>query len=92
MDRLLGGPITPDPAEGLIVTSDYHVLRAAILARRLGVPAQASGARTARYYWPSAMLREFVALLVGRRRLHLVLGGLLALPLPALLLIVGQFR
>ena len=92
LDRLLGGPIRPDPAEGLIVTSDYHVLRAAILARRLGVPAQASGARTARYYWPSAMLREFVALLVGRRRLHLVLGGLLALPLPALLLIVGQFR
>ena len=74
LDRLLGGPITPDPAEGLIVTSDYHVLRAVILARRLGVPAQASGARTARYYWPSAMLREFVALLVGRRRLHLVLG------------------
>ena len=92
LDRLLGGPITPDPAEGLIVTSDYHVLRAAILARRLGVPAQASGARTARYYWPSAMLREFVALLVGRRRLHLVLGALLALPLPVLLLILGQFQ
>jgi len=91
LDRLLGGPVAPDPAEGLIVTSDYHVLRAAILARRLGVPAQASGARTARYYWPSAMLREFVALLVGRRRLHLVLGGLLALPLP-LLLLLAQLR
>lgn len=92
LDRLLGGPIIPDPAAGVIVTSDYHVLRAAILARRLGVPAQASGARTARYYWPSAMLREFVALLVGRRRLHLVLGGLLALPLPVLLLILDQVR
>ena len=92
LDRLLGGPITPDPTEGLIVTSDYHVLRAAILARRLGVPAQASGARTARYYWPSAMLREFVALLVGRRRLHLALGALLALPLPLVILIVGYLR
>ena len=92
LDRLLGGPITPDPAEGLILTSDYHVLRAAILARRLGVPAQASGARTARYYWPSAMLREFVALLVGRRRLHLVLAGLVALPLPVMLLVLAQFR
>ena len=92
LDRLLGGPVTPDPAEGLIVTSDYHVLRAAILARRLGLPAQASGARTARYYWPSAMLREFVALLVGRRRLHLVLAGLVALPLPVMLLVLAQFR
>jgi len=67
------------------------VLRAAMLSRRLGNPAQASGARTARYYWPSAMLREFVALLVGRRHLHLVLAGLVALPLPVMLLVLAQF-
>lgn len=90
LDRLLGGPIDKDAAgQGLIVTSDYHVLRAAILARRLDLPAQATGARTARYYWPSAMLREFIAVIVGRRRLHLVLGTLIAVPLPVLLLLLG---
>ena len=93
LDRLLGGPIDRDaPGQGLIVTSDYHVLRAAILARRLGLPAQAAGARTARYYWPSAMLREFIALVVGRRRLHLVLGTLIAVPLPVLILLLGYGR
>lgn len=93
LDRLLGGPIERDaPGQGLIVTSDYHVLRAAILARHLGLPAQASGARTARYYWPSAMLREFIALVVGRRRLHLILGTLIAVPLPVLVLLLGYGR
>lgn len=51
----------------LLVTSDYHVLRTASLARRLGVDAQVVGARTARYFVPSAFLREFIALLVENR-------------------------
>jgi len=45
----------------IIVTSNYHVFRAAIIARRLRVNGQVTGARTAGYYWPSAMLREFAA-------------------------------
>ncbi|MCX4744032.1 YdcF family protein [Kitasatospora sp. NBC_01287] len=48
----------------LIVTSSFHVLRSAILARRAGVRGQVLGAPTAAYYWPSAMLREFVAVLL----------------------------
>lgn len=51
----------------VLVTSDYHVLRTASLARRLGLDAQVVGSRTARYYVPSAFLREFVALLVENR-------------------------
>lgn len=77
-------PAGDEAAGGLIVTSNYHVLRAAILARRLGLPAQAAGAPTAGYYWPSAMIREYIALLAARRRLHLVLLLLLAIPGPAI--------
>lgn len=75
-------PTTESP--GLIVTSNYHAMRAAILARKLGIPAQATGAPTAGYYWPSAMIREFVAVLAERRRLHLLLAALVALPVPLL--------
>jgi uncharacterized SAM-binding protein YcdF (DUF218 family) len=49
----------------IIVTSNYHVFRAAIIARRLGVNGQVTGARTAGYYWPSAMLREFAAVFLS---------------------------
>jgi uncharacterized SAM-binding protein YcdF (DUF218 family) len=45
----------------VIVTSNFHVFRAAMLARRLHVNGQATGARTAGYYWPSATIREFAA-------------------------------
>jgi uncharacterized SAM-binding protein YcdF (DUF218 family) len=44
-----------------IVTSDFHAFRAAMIARRLGVRGQVTGARVAGYYRPSAMLREFAA-------------------------------
>jgi uncharacterized SAM-binding protein YcdF (DUF218 family) len=51
--------------EVVVATSDYHVLRAAMLARSVGSDAEVVGARTARYYVPSAFLREFVAVIAA---------------------------
>ncbi|MEE6281711.1 YdcF family protein [Georgenia sunbinii] len=68
------GPVT-------VVTSSYHALRAATLMRTVGLAGNAVGAPTARYFWPSAMVREFVALLRDNLRLNAVLLGLLSLPL-----------
>jgi uncharacterized SAM-binding protein YcdF (DUF218 family) len=48
-------------ARCVIVTSNYHVFRTAIIARKAGIRGQVTGSRTAGYYWPSAMLREFAA-------------------------------
>lgn len=55
------------------VTNNYHVLRAALLARSLKLDAEVIGAPTARYYLPSAFLREFAAVLVEHKWLHLLL-------------------
>lgn len=74
----------PGPGPGLVVTSNYHVMRAALLARRLGISAQACGAPTAGYYWPSAVIREFIAVLAERPLLHAIVCAVLALPLPIL--------
>jgi uncharacterized SAM-binding protein YcdF (DUF218 family) len=60
------------PGPYLIVTNDYHAPRAAMLARELGIDAQAIGASTALYYVPSAYLREFVAVMTTQR---VLLGG-----------------
>jgi len=49
----------------VIVTSNFHVFRTAILARRVGLNGQVTGAATAGYYWPSAMLREFAAVFMS---------------------------
>ncbi|WFP17568.1 YdcF family protein [Citricoccus muralis] len=53
-----------------VVTSSYHVFRAALLTRRLGLTAHVVGARTAWYYLPSAILREFAAVLRDHWKVH----------------------
>lgn len=63
----------------VVVTNDFHVLRTALITRRAGVPGQVTGAPTANYYWPSAVLREFVAVLVSYPVINLCAVLLLAL-------------
>lgn len=75
-ERGITGPV-------LAVTSDYHAFRAATLLRTLGMPGHAIGARTARYYRPSALLREYLALLRDHLVLNAVALGVLMLPVVA---------
>jgi len=63
-----------------VVTSDFHAFRAALLMRRHGLAGYGVGAPTARYYWPSAVIREFVAVLRDHLRLNAVLLGLSLVP------------
>ena len=82
--ELLPGGVRPHRV--LAVTSDYHVFRTAVECRRLGLPFDATGAPTARYFLPSALLREFAALILHYRRTTiaacvLIVGGGLALAL-----------
>ena len=64
----------PD-APVIVVTSNYHALRAGMLTRSLGLNARVVGAPTAGYYYPSALIREFVAVMVEHRRWHLAVTG-----------------
>ncbi len=59
----------------LVVTNNFHVLRAALLARKAKLNGQVIGAPTAWYFWPTATLREFVAILVE----HRVVNGVICL-------------
>jgi len=77
-------------ASCVIVTSNYHVFRTAILARHARIRGQVTGARTAGYYWPAAMLREFAAIFMRYRVVNLSICVLLALA-PAALAAAGRF-
>lgn len=55
----------------IIATSNYHVLRAVILARSLGLNAQGVGGRTAAYYLPAAFIREYIAMIFRYKKLLL---------------------
>lgn len=47
----------------IFVTSNYHVMRTAIYARKAGLSGECVGAPTRMYYWISAFLREYAAIL-----------------------------
>ncbi len=56
----------------IIATSDYHVLRAVLLARELKIDAQGIGGKTALYYVPAASLREYLALVMRHKPMIVV--------------------
>lgn len=64
----------------LVVTTSYHVLRALLLAKSLGIPCDGRGAKTKFYFSLNAFIREWIAYLVLRRRSYItVLGVVFAL-------------
>ena len=59
-------------------TTNYHVFRSGLMARRVGMDAVGMGSRTKWYFWPNAAVREFVGLLTDHRvKQALVLGGMI---------------
>lgn len=60
-------------AKGIFVTNNFHVLRASLYARKVGLIATGRGSNTALYYVPNAFMREFVGLLEMTKWLHISL-------------------
>ena len=65
------------------VTSSYHVYRAWYYCRKQGINCVGIGAPVAFYYWPSAMIREFAAIVLEKRHLLLFLLGWLVFLVPS---------
>lgn len=72
----------------VLVTSNFHALRTAILARRMGLDAGVVGAPTAFYYLPSAILREFVGILFEHKWFYVLACVALAATPPLLILLI----
>ncbi len=71
-------PSLEDPeAKIAFSTTNYHVFRSGLCARRVKMRAVGMGAKTKWYFWPNAAVREFVGLLTEHRlKQGLVLGGM----------------
>ena len=72
-----------------LVSSNYHVYRCLLYAEKLEMKCIGIGAPVAWYYWPSALIREFVAIFTRRRYLiWSLIGYLILVVLPS----VGFFK
>ena len=61
-------------------TTNYHVFRSGLYARRHKMRAVGIGAKTKWYFWPNAAVREFVGLLTEHRgKQTLIIGGMVVI-------------
>lgn len=62
-----------------VVSSDFHVFRCAEYAHNLGIKADGIGSHTKGWYWPTAFIREFIAITKAHFWPYLVIGGIYTL-------------
>ncbi len=61
-------------------TTNYHIFRSGLMARRVKMRAVGMGAKTRWYFWPNAAVREFVGILTEHRlKQTLILGSMIAI-------------
>lgn len=69
-----------DPeAKVAFATTNYHMLRSGILARKAGIDAEGIAAGTKWYFWPNGFVREFFAILAMEKKTHLKVALVLML-------------
>ena len=77
----------PSGYHAIFTSNNYHIFRAGMYAEEVGLKIDGLGSKTARYYLPNAFLREFIAVALMNKRLHLFVCGLIALGFIALAVI-----
>ena len=73
-----------------LVTSNYHVYRALRYCRRVGLDCTGIGSKVAFYYWPSALIREFIAVHAEKKHLAYLIGGWILTLAPFVYLILNS--
>ena len=91
-ENLLNSKALIDARDGgkrtALVSSNYHIYRCLCLAREVGLKCIGIGARVAVYYWPSALIREFIAIFVTKRFLIRAIPGYLLFISPLLYVMI----
>lgn len=65
-------------AKVAFATTNYHMLRSGLLARKAGLDAEGIASSTKWYFWPNGFVREVIALFVMTKKYHILMAGILA--------------
>ncbi|QQK07270.1 YdcF family protein [Miniphocaeibacter halophilus] len=65
--------------KAIFSTSNYHVFRAAIYAKQVNLNISGIGAKTAIYYLPNAMIREYIAIVFMKKKSYILKVALISL-------------
>lgn len=92
MDNLM-----PSSYNSIFVTNNYHLFRAGIYARLANLKSQGIGSKTAKYFLPNAMIREYIAIVSMYKKRYLIISvlilafNILLIILPKIALIYIKF-
>ncbi|MDM5190471.1 YdcF family protein [Bacillus sp. DX4.1] len=64
-----------DKYRSIFTTNNFHLFRAGLYAKQAGLNSQGIASKTAFYYWPNAMIREYIAIVVMSRKRHTKVVG-----------------
>lgn len=81
--------LTPD-AEIAFATTNYHMLRSGIIARKAGIDAEGIAGDTKWYFWPNGFIREFFGIIALNIKTHITVAAVLAF-LSALVGFIGCY-
>ncbi len=73
-----------------LVTSNYHVYRALRYCKKAGLKCTGIGSHVALYFWPGALIREFIAIHAEKKHAVLFIAGWLVCISPMLLVLIGE--
>ncbi|WP_239256492.1 YdcF family protein [Listeria ilorinensis] len=74
MDEIMG------KYNSIFSTNNFHLFRASLYAKKAGLKSQGIGSKTATYYMPNALIREFIAIVVMYKWVHMIIAMIMLLP------------
>lgn len=78
----------PD-AKVCFATTNYHVYRSGVIARKMGIDLEGIASGTKWYFWPNGFVREFIAILSMEKKFHII--SIMVLALGCLILAIMSY-
>ena len=76
------------PYNCIFATSNYHIFRTGLYAKIAGLNIDGVGSKTALYYLPNALIREYIAYVMMNKKHHIRLTGVILLTTALLSLVL----
>lgn len=64
--------LMPNGYNSIFVTNNYHLFRASLYAKMTGLKSQGLACKTALYFIPNALIREYIAIVVMNKKRHIL--------------------
>ncbi len=74
--------------DGAFSTTNYHVFRSGVIASGQGLDLDGMGARTKWYFWPNALIREFIGLIMDDLKEVVLISGIIVLACTAIFIAI----